>query len=190
MGKQRLSDAKISKSMSHALRHEPWLYELELDEEGWIGIDWLLAALKEKGQAWARLTRSDILRVVENCDKQRHELDGEKIRARYGHSLPGRLKRTPAATPLHLWHGTPPKVAQSILAEGLKPMSRQYVHLSTDQATAVQVGSRRAERPTLLRINALAAHNDGGVKFYEGNEIVWLADEVPARFILIDVFTG
>lgn len=25
----------LSKTISHALRHEPWLYELELDNEGW-----------------------------------------------------------------------------------------------------------------------------------------------------------
>lgn len=26
---------KLSRAVSHALRHEPWLYELELDGEGW-----------------------------------------------------------------------------------------------------------------------------------------------------------
>ena len=27
-----LSDVDLSRAVSHALRHEPWLYELELDE--------------------------------------------------------------------------------------------------------------------------------------------------------------
>ena len=30
----------LSRVVSHALRHEPWLYELELDEDGWVGGGW------------------------------------------------------------------------------------------------------------------------------------------------------
>jgi putative RNA 2'-phosphotransferase len=37
---------RLSRVVSHALRHEPWLYELELDEEGWADIDSVLAALR------------------------------------------------------------------------------------------------------------------------------------------------
>jgi putative RNA 2'-phosphotransferase len=33
-----LNDKDLSKVVSHALRHEPWLYELELDEEGWRAL--------------------------------------------------------------------------------------------------------------------------------------------------------
>ena len=29
---------QISRVVSHALRHEPWLYELELDAEGWTEV--------------------------------------------------------------------------------------------------------------------------------------------------------
>ncbi len=35
----------LSRAASHALRHEPWLYELELDEEGWADVLPLLTAL-------------------------------------------------------------------------------------------------------------------------------------------------
>lgn len=37
---------KLSRAVSHALRHEPWLYELELDGEGWTSVDDLLQALR------------------------------------------------------------------------------------------------------------------------------------------------
>jgi putative RNA 2'-phosphotransferase len=36
----------ISRMLSHALRHEPWLYELELDAEGWMLVEAALAALR------------------------------------------------------------------------------------------------------------------------------------------------
>lgn len=51
-----LSDVDLSRAVSHALRHEPWLYELELDEEGWAPIDQLLDAPREKGGGWRRST--------------------------------------------------------------------------------------------------------------------------------------
>lgn len=38
---------RLSKEVSYALRHAPWKYELELDEEGWVNIDQLLFAMYE-----------------------------------------------------------------------------------------------------------------------------------------------
>ena len=36
---------RLSKQISYALRHAPWEYELELDDEGWVHLDQLLGAL-------------------------------------------------------------------------------------------------------------------------------------------------
>ena len=30
---------KLSKEISYSLRHVPWEYELELDDEGWVSVD-------------------------------------------------------------------------------------------------------------------------------------------------------
>ncbi len=59
---------------------------------------------------------------------------------------------------------------------------RQNVHLSTDEATAAEVGKRKAKEPVLLRVLALEAF-EKGVPFYEGNDKVWLADAIPWQFI-------
>lgn len=37
---------KLSKEVSYALRHAPWEYELELDDEGWVDIMQLLFSLQ------------------------------------------------------------------------------------------------------------------------------------------------
>ncbi len=37
-----LDDIALSKTIAHALRHAPWLYELELDGEGWVPLDSLV----------------------------------------------------------------------------------------------------------------------------------------------------
>lgn len=36
---------KVSRVVLHALRHEPWLHELELDEQGWVPVDDLIKVL-------------------------------------------------------------------------------------------------------------------------------------------------
>lgn len=105
---------QISKAMSRVLRHEAWLYELELDDEGWVSMADLLTALL------------------------------------YGHSVPGKLRRLRADPPAALFHGTAPGVAESIHCEGLKAMARQYVHLSADERTALEVGRRKSPSPVLF----------------------------------------
>lgn len=173
---------ELSRAISHALRHEPWLYELELDDEGWTSVEALIVALRHAGQELGEVSRSDIEDVITRSDKRRHELIGDRIRALYGHSMPGRLRREPANPPEVLFHGTSPEAAEEILCDGLKPMARQYVHLSVDHETAEEVGRRKAASPIVLKIDATAAHAVG-VVFYAGNEKVWLADFVPARFV-------
>jgi len=48
---------ELSKAVSHALRHEPWLYELELDDEGWTPVDALVTALSQEPR-WRDLSRA------------------------------------------------------------------------------------------------------------------------------------
>lgn len=174
--------AELSRAISHALRHEPWLYELELDAEGWADLEQLLLALRQKGGAWAELRRQHIEEMIEKSEKKRHELRGGRIRASYGHSVPGRLQRDRQVPPAELFHGTAHDTAGIILRDGLLPMGRQFVHFSVDRETAVAVGRRKARSPALLIVAAEDAHRHG-VAFYRSNEKVWLADEVPAEFI-------
>jgi putative RNA 2'-phosphotransferase len=172
---------KLSKEISYALRHAPWEYELELDSEGWVDMRQLLDALREEEQ-WADLRKEDLLAMSGQSEKKRHEISGGRIRALYGHSISQKINKIPAAPPVILYHGTARRFIPSIREQGLLPRSRQYVHLSVDTFTAMQVGKRRDAEPVLLTVKALEAWNKG-VAFYEGNSMVWLADEVPNEFI-------
>lgn len=174
--------SKLSKAVSHALRHEPWLYELELDTAGWVAVQDLLTALQAANPGWPPLAREHLSQMIATSDKKRHEIDGDRIRALYGHSTPQKLTAEPAEPPTILYHGTSPKAAALIAESGLQPMGRQYVHLSIDIATASEVGRRKASQPVILNIAATEAFADG-VIFYRGNEMVWLADAIPAEFI-------
>lgn len=177
-----VSDADLSRAVSHALRHEPWLYEIELDDEGWAPVGQLVEALREKGGDWALVDRTSLERMIASATKRRHELDGARIQALYGHSLAGRIRKSPAHPPPLLFHGTAPETWSLISDEGLQPMGRQYVHLSVDLDTATAVGLRKSSTPVVLAVDAARAAASG-VVFYEGNDLVWLADSVPSRFI-------
>jgi putative RNA 2'-phosphotransferase len=173
---------QLSKTVSHALRHQPWLYELELDDEGWTDLAIVADALRRQRSEWSDLTESDFVEMIASSDKPRHEIREGRIRAIYGHSVPGKFLKTQATPPENLYHGTSPKAADEIMAGGLLPMKRQYVHLSTNVATALEVGKRKAAQVVILWIHAGQAA-ERGVRFYVGNDRVWLADRIPAEYI-------
>ena len=107
-----------------------------------------------------------------------HEIVGDKIRAPYGHTVPQIIKKEPGIPPAVLYHGTTHRVLPQILQDGLKPMQRQYVHLSIDVETATRVGKRRDPEPVILKIDTEAAQK-AGIQFYIGNDKVWLCKEMP-----------
>jgi len=172
---------ELSKEISYALRHAPWEYELEMDEEGWVPVEQLLDAL-HSNEKWSNICEADLNEMIEKSEKKRHELAGGKIRAFYGHSIPMKIFKEEMMPPDVLYHGTARGFLESINENGLLPQSRQYVHLSQDIDTAENVGMRHDDKPCILIIDAKTAWNDG-IKFYFGNEKVWLADRIPSRYI-------
>lgn len=131
-----------------------------------------------------RVTEDDLAAVLALPGKQRYEIEDGRIRARYGHSIAERVEHPTATPPEVLFHGTSAAVVADILREGLRPMARQYVHLSADRATARQVGARRRGPVTVLLVAAGDAHR-AGVAFREAGPGVWLADAVPAAYLSV-----
>jgi putative RNA 2'-phosphotransferase len=80
-----------------------------------------------------------------------------------------------------LYHGTVFTALDGIKQFGLKSQRRQHVHLSADTQTAETVGSRRG-KPVIVVVSAKEAHK-AGIKFYQADNGVWLADAVPYKFL-------
>ncbi|HEY5835243.1 RNA 2'-phosphotransferase [Streptomyces sp.] len=167
---------KVSKFLAMVLRHRPESVGMVLDEGGWVDVDELLAACAAGGR---RFSRAELDHVVATNSKKRFAFsaDGRRIRASQGHSVAVELGLPPAPPPDVLYHGTAAATLPVILREGLKPMSRQDVHLSADVETAVRVGARHG-RPVVLAVDAagLAA---AGHEFRVSANGVWLTDGVP-----------
>lgn len=166
-------DRRLSKFLSLVLRHDPDAGGVAMDGAGWASVEALLAAGQFKG------TRADLERIVRESDKQRFALseDGAYVRARQGHSRPVDLGLEARVPPDLLFHGTATRFLEAILAEGLKRMARQHVHLSPDPETATRVGQRHG-RPVVLTIEAGRLHRAGQV-FWLSENGVWLTGAVP-----------
>jgi putative RNA 2'-phosphotransferase len=154
---------------------------LELDAHGWASLDALVDGLRREPE-WGALTVGDVDAMVACDSKRRHQLQSGRIRALYGHSVPRRIEVAVGVPPEVLFHGTSPLAWEAIRVQGLVPMGRQYVHLSTDVTTAVQVGRRKSNSPMALRVHARVAAEQGAC-FWRANEVVWLADVVSAEFL-------
>jgi putative RNA 2'-phosphotransferase len=171
---------RVSKRLSHVLRHRPDSVGLTLDDAGWADVGDLLAALAAHGLP---LSRAELDRVVAANDKRRFAYDGTgtRIRASQGHSVPVDLGYAAEQPPAVLFHGTPVRNLPAILAEGLRPGRRHAVHLSPDEPTARAVGERRG-RAAVLRVDAAGLAAAGAV-FTRSANGVWLVDAVPPGYL-------
>ena len=176
-----MNDTTLSKFLSLVLRHAPETIGLTLDANGWTDVDELVRRANAHGKT---LTAADVLRITAESDKKRFTLseDNLRIRAAQGHSVKVELGLTPVTPPDILFHGTATRFADAIKAEGLKPQSRQQVHLSLDEDTAVKVGQRHG-KPIVFRVEAGRMHAEGYL-FFRADNGVWLTDAVPPAFLL------
>lgn len=176
-----MSPKDLSKFMSLMLRHKPTEFGLTLDAEGFTPLNELLEAITSSGHG--DVTLDDIINVVEHNEpeKKRFTIVENDIRANYGHSIEGKIEHKPVPPPAVLYHGTHDGAVTSILSGGLKPMGRQYVHLTTNLELAKRVGCRRG-KPVIIKVNAASAYNHG-VKFYRANDAFWLVDDLPPAYL-------
>lgn len=114
---------ELSKEISYALRHSPWKYKLEMDQEGWVLVDQLLDALHQD-KRWKDITIDDLYILIEKSKKKRFEINDNKIRACYGHTIPMKIIKQEQVPPDILYHGTAKKFLASIKEKGLLPQKR------------------------------------------------------------------
>ena len=173
-------EVKTSKFLSLLLRHKPETLHLQLDAQGWISVDELLAKLQSTQHA---LTLEELQYVVQHNSKQRFAFneDQSKIRANQGHSISIELGYTPLTPPPILFHGTALRNLPSIQQSGLLKRQRHHVHLSQDKTTAITVGKRHG-KPVVLIIRAQDMQ-EAGHSFFQSENGVWLTDHVPTAFI-------
>ncbi len=192
---------QVVATLAHMLRHHPEQHLVTVDAEGWTDLESVVIALRYRRREWSRLSRADLIRWVEEMPLQRFEIRVDQIRALYGHSLTQVATGVIRQPPTFLWHGTTSGSVDSIKINGLMPIGRRFVHLTSDQQYADSVAQSKSstqfrdeddfglneEDPldvstVILTVQAEAAfHAD--IEFRQANDHVWLAEQIPVRFV-------
>ena len=166
---------KKGRKLAFLLRHDVEAFEKgKIDENGWRRVGEIL----ELG-----FTCPLIEVIVETNNKKRYEfnIDKTKIRARQGHSIPVDVELEKSIPPKYLYHGTTDVIKDKILEEGIKSMTRLYVHLSEDVETAIKVGKRHGNKVVVFVIDAEKMENEGH-EFYLSRNNVWLTKHIAPKY--------
>ena len=177
-------DGFLRRKILGLLRHPQQDSELRHDQFGLVPTQTLARHVDQitVGVRPADLSQffSDILSTL--VDEERIEIRGPKVRALYGHSLPGVLVgrlEWPTQRLLHVtraWQATP------ILWKGLKRRRRSYVHLTTSFEYALKLFEQHPESSLFLEVDPEKLLDDD-VFFRKPNSHVWLANRIPPHAI-------
>jgi len=181
---------RLSKLMSALLRHIPHEAGLRLDPGGWVEVEELARAIRER---WRRrdlyqwVTPQHVLAVAMLDPKGRFQLssDMRRIRAAYGHSVKLELGYEPLSLkelPKVLYHGTVAERLQPIMREGLKPMRRLMVHLAARPQEALEAAKRHGGQVVLLHVDPRCLA-EKGIPVYRASHVMYLAPRVPPKCI-------
>ncbi len=171
---------RVSKFLSYILRHNPYDFDLQPDSHGFVDLERVIEILHTK---FPNFDTFRLRELILNEFQKRFEVKGNKIRARYGHTIEVKPVGKEEGIPDVLYHGTARRNLKSILTEGLKSQKRKFVHLSIGKQSALRVGKRHDPFPVILKIDVRKAKLKG-VKFWkEGNVVV--ATDIPAECIQV-----
>jgi RNA:NAD 2'-phosphotransferase (TPT1/KptA family) len=175
---------RVSKAMAYHLRHGEIV---KIDPDGWASLAELAAAIG------GGVTENEIAIVASTLSEPRFEFRDNLVRARYGHTRDVRLALNNASglADVRAYHATNLESMHRIIecAEGLKPMKRQFVHLSRDRLEALRSGLRHGA-PLLLSVQpsqikgAMVAAGNTLVAPMVGNELLRL-DPVSTYWDLV-----
>jgi len=184
-GKFLMNDEEVDqlgRIMAGVLRHFPERFELSMDPHGWVDVRSLVDAIRARRNQFHWLRSHHVKALVATDPKGRYQLDNERVRATYGHSLEIDLDLPTDNIPDTLFYPATEEEVPIILETGLKPSDRRHVHLSLSPENAVSAGEHRTDKPVVLKVDAKAAI-EGGVLIKRAGKTVFITKEVPADYL-------
>ncbi len=169
---------RLGRFISGALRHFPDDLGLAMNQHGWVDLEVLCDAMRTRYK-WSN--KEKLFSMIESDEKRRYEIQGRKIRARYGHSVDVDLDFPENSLP-ELYYGASREEVDILLEKGIKPIKQRYVHLSTSSEKAMEVARIHTDDPILIRINAKEAQNNG-VRMISATETIVLCEEIAPGYL-------
>lgn len=175
--------------LSDMLAHRPDVIRMRFDQDGWISVDELMAAVDTTGR---QLDRAAIEAAVKADGGRQLSLcpDGQRIRAQAG-AVPDYAADNEAeieadndadGPPSYLYYPTSTRLLGAIHTSGLRSRARHLLHLFDDPETANSLAPSLAERVIILvQAGSMA---ERGYAFQRSDNGVWLTEIVPPEFLL------
>ncbi|MEW5759493.1 MAG: RNA 2'-phosphotransferase [Candidatus Thermoplasmatota archaeon] len=173
---------KLGRLMAGVLRHFPGRFGLKMDSHGWVSIADFVDTIRRARKEFHWLRNFHIKAIVETDSKGRYQIEMDKVRATYGHSIDVDLDLPTDDIPSSLYYPATSEECEILLETGLKPSDRKFVHLSKTKEDAVIAGSQRSEKPIILHVNAEEARKDG-IIIKRAGKTVYLAEHIPPKFL-------
>src|SRR3990172_8422374 len=152
---------QVGRIMAGVLRHFPERFSLEMDRHGFVDLQELVQAIRDRRKTLHWLRSHHIRAIADTDPKGRYAIEEGVIRATYGHSLELDLDLPTDQIPDTLFFPAPPGEIEQILEVGLKPTDRKMVHLSRSWDDARLAGAYRGIDFQMLEIHADNATADG-----------------------------
>jgi len=174
---------RVGRIMAGVLRHFPEKFGVEMDAQGWVSIDDFVAELRSQKDRLHWFKNHHIVAIVATDPKGRYQIEADKFRATYGHSLDLDLKDLPGDNiPDDLYYPVAEEEVDLIIERGLTPTDRKKVHLSRSYENAMAAGLRRSEDVVILKVDAYQARLDGHL-IQQAGKTVFITDSVPSEYL-------
>jgi putative RNA 2'-phosphotransferase len=171
----------LSRLMHYVLGTGPDEFGLVPDQEGFIPIKDLLKVIHEEPHM-GYVRESHLMEVILHDRDKIFEVAERKIRSRK-RSFPSlNTQEVFPNPPKLLFKGVKRKTYPAVLTNGLLPGARDHVVMTTDRDLAIRIAHRLDQHPVILEIRAQAA-SDSGTPFFPFGDSLYVADQVPVRFI-------
>ncbi|RLE53702.1 MAG: RNA 2'-phosphotransferase [Candidatus Methanomethylicota archaeon] len=175
-GERRL---RLSKLMSAILRHIAKDIGLNVTKDGWVSISEMVSKIKQwKPENYSWVENEHVVAIAEVDAKGRFEVSGGLIRARYGHTMDVEIPLPEDNEVSVLYHGTSSSNLKDIMEQGIKPMERRKVHLTSSLEEALESARRKGIDVVILEVDARKLRSKG-YKTLKAGKHVYVTDYVP-----------
>jgi len=184
-GKFIMSDREaqsLGRILALVLRHAPEKFGVDMDINGWVNTRELSDAISNQRRHYHWLRGWHFEAIANSDEKGRYQVEGEMIRATYGHSIELELDLPTDDIPEELYWPCEPNQVATILEFGITAGDRQHVHLSKTINKAMEAGHVRIDRPAIIEVDTTRAIADGNTIFRAGKS-VFLTTDMPSDYL-------
>jgi putative RNA 2'-phosphotransferase len=172
----------LGRMLALVLRHAPEKFNVEMDINGWVNSRELSENIAKQRRHNHWLRGWHFAAIASADDKGRYQVEGDMLRATYGHSIELELDLPTDNIPEALYWPCEAEQVPTIKELGITAGDRKHVHLSKSISNAMEAGHVRIDRPAILEVDTVRAIADGHV-IYRAGTTVYLVDEMPGEYL-------